>query len=648
MSPSGFLWKEELFFLPIKLLLGLVSLVFLTACAPLEALPPLTAEATKPARLYVYDVRPLHLDHYALCGGPCPPDAAPPAGKTYADLLNDYDRLIFLSSLQGIVNKEKPQLYLIHHPSDQFWLETFQEAGQPYGWLSETDVIVLPDLAAVLETFAGEITGLVAWDAAVPATLNVATTIAGVEGWPIVRHGSPLAQALSAHWPVQQSLAGQFADNLAAYTWAMERYLQTGRANYTLLAYLEDGWPAVQYQGGRMTGGGVYSLERDYVIQQGGFAFDLSPWRDEAPAEAELLSTILQAARREAGLKLTKIWGFIPWYDKYAAEPGRGGSHHPIEGEWESTWLFSYYASYLQGGGGDAWGAAMANVSVHRFAPKPRPVATTPTTPPIADLTAKGYLLPDGSVNPDLTFILFYAGDYDLVHPTLVALAGWERSTWVEAGRGEIPIAWGINPGMEEEIPGVMRYLLATRTGSDYLVAANSGAGYVNPQALSRRYRRQWLTRAEDYYAKYGLTIQGFLLNGRGYDLPMAWVQRFAKIAPDGIIAPDFEIVVEWPLLVNDTPYIGMTRETLGDSVEGSAQVAHLAYRQALAEGRPPFLVLRSSFQTPHFLAQVYNQMRTDDVNDRIVVEAGTALHPHYTLVDPYTFFALLKIRLSR
>ena len=32
-----------------------------------------------------------------------------------------------------------------------------------------------------------------------------------------------------------------------------------------------------------MTRGGVYALERDYVVQQRGFAFDLSPWADEAP-----------------------------------------------------------------------------------------------------------------------------------------------------------------------------------------------------------------------------------------------------------------------------------------------------------------------------------------------------------------------------
>jgi hypothetical protein len=620
----------------------LLAACLLAACSPLP-----NAEPT-PAPLYIFDVSALHLDHRALCGGPCSPDTPPPDGKTFVDLLDDYDSLIFLSSLQGIANKDGPRLYLIHHPTDQFWLDAFQEAGQPYGWLAQTEIVQLPDFEAVLETFESEVEGLVAWDESVPATLNVATTIAGVERWPIVRAGSPLATRLAQRWPVRRSLAGLFEDDLVAYQWAIDHYLRTGRANFCLLAYLLDGRPAVRYQNGQMTGGGVYALERDYVIQQGGFAFDLSPWRDEAPAEAELFSTILNAARREAGLKLIKIWGFIPWYEKYAAEPGQGGAHHPIEGEWESTWTFSYYASYLQGGGGDAWGAAMANVSAHRFAPKPARLSEKPQPPSVTDLKARGYLLPDGSVNPALTFVLFYAGDYDLVHPTQVAVAGWERSTWVEAGRGEIPLAWGINPGMEEEIPGVMAYLLATRTENDFLVAANSGAGYLNPQGLSRRYRRQWLTRSGDYYHKYGLSVQGFLLNGRGYDLPPAWVERFAGIAPDGIISPDFEIVVKWPRLVNGAPYTGMEEATLGDSVADSAHNVHTAYRRALAEGRPPFLAFRSSFQRPDFLAQVYARMQADDAGNHILAEDGSVvLHPAYVLVDPHTFFALLKIRLQ-
>jgi hypothetical protein len=122
-------------------------------------------------------------------------------------------------------------------------------------------------------------------------------------------------------------------------------------------------------------------------------------------------------------------------------------------------------------------------------------------------------------------------------------------------------------------------------------------------------------------------------------------VARFASLAPDGIIAPDFEIQADnWPILVQDTPFTGMTKETLGDSIPGSANNIHQAYHRQRAEGRPPFLAVRSAFQKPGFLADVYAQAQADDLAGLIQDDSGATSHPNYTLVDPYTFFALLEI----
>ena len=103
----------------------------------------------------------------------------------------------------------------------------------------------------------------------------------------------------------------------------------------------------------------------------------------------------MEAAQAQANGGLLKIWGFIPWYEKYSTEVG--GNHIPVLGEWESTWLFSQYGGYLQGGGGDVYGVAMANVSVHKFGPTPaaRPM---PAPPSEASLQAQGYLSEEGEV----------------------------------------------------------------------------------------------------------------------------------------------------------------------------------------------------------------------------------------------------------
>ena len=658
----------------VCLLLGSLALLS-CALVPVPAFSP-------PNHLYVFDVSDLYLNHYEYCialtgePSPCPGDGPPPLGKSYQDLLQDYDTLIFLATLQGIVNRDRPRLYLNHDYQrlktpgvDAFWLEKYQEAGQPYDWLAGTKIIELKNLSQLLDTFGNAAEGLVLWDPAVPATLNVATTIAGVENLAVLRAGSDLEAEVTAYLPVKQSLVGLFAPGAAtlpdsatpssgspktdAYLWAKEKYLDTGRANPLFLAYLEDGWPATRYTQNGMTRGGVYALERDYVVQQAGFAFDLSPWADEAPnddpsqplgADAATLKTIIEAAEAQAGGQLIKVWGFIPWYEKYASEPGVGSSRHtPIKGEWESTWLFSQHGAYLQGGGGDVFGLALANVSVHKFGP--RPVLRTPPTPPsTAELIQKGYLAADGQVAAGRTFVLFYMGDYDLAHPAQILLANYAASPWLDERRGQIPLAWGLNPALVEDIPGITNYLYATQSDQDYFVAANSGAGYLNPDALPEVGLLRWLGRSNAFYRQYGYDTQGFLLNGNGAAMSQLRLDAFTFLAPGGILTPDYEIDEPWPRLQLGTPLSAMATETLAGTPDVAAEAVHNAYRRTVLEqGRPPFLAFRSSFQSATFLWGVRDRLQAQEAAGQLLGNKGEVIHPNYTVVDPYTFLALLE-----
>lgn len=655
----------------------LLFIVLLSACT----LAPRPADPT-PDRLYVFDASDLHLNHYEYCvaltgePSPCRADGPPPPGKTFEDLLRDYDTLVFLATLQGLVNRDRPRLYLNHDHQrldtpgiDAFWLAKYQEAGQPYSWLAETRIIKLETLDEVLTTFAAEVEGLVLWDPAVPATLNVATTIAGVENLAVLRAGSEIESEITTRLSVKESLVGMFKPGVAvlpdsttpssgspktdAYLWAKEKYLDTGRTNPLFLAYLEDGWPATRYTQNQMTRGGVYALERDYVVQQRGFAFDLSPWADETPnddptqplgTDAATLKTIIEAAKTQARGKLIKVWGFIPWYEKYAAEPGVGSSQHtPIKGEWESTWLFSQHGAYLQGGGGDVFGLALANVSVHKFGPHPA-LRTAPDLPSTAELIKKGYLTPEGRVANDRTFVLFYAGDYDLAHPVEVLLANYAASPWLDARRGEIPLAWSLNPALVEDIPGIMTYLYASQSGQDFFVAANSGAGYLNPDALTEVDLLRWLGRSREYYRQYGYDTQGFLLNGNGAAMSQLRLDAFTFLAPVGILTPDYEIDEPWPRLQLGTPLSAIATETLAGTPDVAAEAVHNAYRRVVLEqGRPPFLAFRSSFQAATFLWGVRDRLQAQDAAGQILGKNGEILHPNYTVVDPYAFFTLLE-----
>jgi hypothetical protein len=661
--------------------LSFLSLLYLSTCTftPTPAFTP-------PKRLYIFDVSDLHLNHYEYCialtgqSNPCPANT-PPSGKTFSDLLSDYDTLIFLATLQGIVNRDRPQLYLLHDYQrwetpgvDTFWLEKYQEAGQPYGWLAETQIIELDSFDEVLQTFADQVQGVVLWDPAVPATLNVATTLAGVENLAVLRANSNLQLLITNYLKTKRSLVGLFKPGATtlpnsatpstgspktdAYLWAKENYLDTGLANPLFLAYLEDGWPATLYNHQEMSHGGVYALERDYVVQQRGFAFDLSPWADEAPnddpnqplgTDAALLKTIVEAAEHQGGGELIKVWGFIPWYEKYAAPPGLGSSQHPpIKGEWASTWLFSQHGAYLQGGGGDVFGLAMANISVHKFGPRPS-LRTPPAPPSPTELIGQGFLTAAGQVTPDRTFIMFYLGDYDLAHPVATLLANYAASPWQDARRGQIPLAWGLNPALVEDIPGIITYLYESKTREDYFVAANSGAGYLNPDALSEVGLARWLGRSGQFYRQYGYDLQGFLLNGNGAAMSQRRLDAFTFLTPAGILTPDFEIDEPWPRLQLGTPLSVLVTEALAGTPDVAVEAVNSAYRRVVLEqGRPPFLAFRSSFQSATFLWGVRDRLQAQEATGQIKGNSGEIVHPHYTVVDAYTFFALLERWLER
>jgi hypothetical protein len=302
----------------------------------------------------------------------------------------------------------------------------------------------------------------------------------------------------------------------------------------------------------------------------------------------------------------------------------------------------------LQGGGGDVFGLAMANVSVHKFGP--RPVRrTSPALPSEAELIEKGYLTPQGKIAPDRTFVLFYAGDYDLAHPAQILLANYASSPWVDPRRGQIPLAWGLNPALVEDIPAIMTYLYTTQTEADYFVAANSGAGYLNPDALSAVNLLRWLWRSSQFYGDYGYTVQGFLLNGNGAAMSQRRLDAFTLLTPVGMLTPDFEIDEPWPRLQLGVPLSTMATETLAGTPDVAAEAVHNAYRRVVLEqSRPPFLAFRSSFQSTTFLWGVRDRIQAQDTAGQILDGNGKVLHPHYTVVDPYTFFFLLKRRLEQ
>ena len=118
--------------------------------------------------------------------------------------------VLLATTAQGVVNRTRPRVWLLQDADEgsHTWLDTLGLAGTP-----------VPTGAALVRRHRQEIRGAVIADPAVPATRNVATTLAGLEDAVVAEPAT--AELLDL--PVLADLRGRFADDEAAYRWSVDQ-----------------------------------------------------------------------------------------------------------------------------------------------------------------------------------------------------------------------------------------------------------------------------------------------------------------------------------------------------------------------------------------------------------------------------------------
>ncbi|WJH33760.1 GxGYxYP family putative glycoside hydrolase [Paenibacillus sp. CC-CFT747] len=124
------------------------------------------------------------------------------------------DIKLLLATLQGLVNRQEPRLYLLEN----------KEEGT-FTWLNDLDIPykVRDNYWDIVEHFREEAKGVIVYDPAVPDSINVATTLAGIKD--AVVASPELAKKLAAapyRLPVLEDLKGRFKNRLDAYTWQFD------------------------------------------------------------------------------------------------------------------------------------------------------------------------------------------------------------------------------------------------------------------------------------------------------------------------------------------------------------------------------------------------------------------------------------------
>lgn len=529
-----------------------------------------------------------------------------------------YDEAMAAACLQGIINRTAPSVYVVSKADKRpdYWLNIFTKDGQ---WMSGRKQTPIADLDALFTLAGKKVKGAVIWDPAVPASMNVANTIAGVEDGVVL---SPeFAEKYLAKWklPVLKDLRGMFTGKETgskkndAYRWAVREYLSKGLCSGHWLCLYEDSFTT------RARGNVGYVVTRDWAVKNRSFVYDLSPWGDEKPqddpdqkmgTDLETYNIMLsELLKQTAGKQMTEVAGFFA-FTKYSNMPGHPSSHDPVPTEWETVYVISPYNCYQ-----NTVASSCFNQSLHSQAPQVPQKQHRPKT---------------ATKLENKTYLCILMADYDSATP----LYDFMPTHWDDKRRGSIPLLWGINPNLVETYPDIMEHLYKTHSENDYFGADASAAGYMNPNRVKKEYLPLFIKHNQKFYRQLDMTLSPMVLD---WDEPTADVKdAFTKFSPDGFATIVMDMHNTGGKLPEPHVWKGMpVMELINDacnfsSLEQESDALSHAI-PARTPGQPDFRFFRIVWTSPGTVIDTIEMLKKKRPELDIEV------------VDPYNFFRMFK-----
>ncbi|GAA4798833.1 GxGYxYP family putative glycoside hydrolase [Olivibacter ginsenosidimutans] len=572
-----------------------------------------------------------------------------------------WDILHTTATLQGIVNRDQPSLYIRYVVNerkqnvDDYWWKKYRQKGQ---WLANRDTLLCSSIVDAVVAFRNSIRGVVVYDPTVASTSNIASSVAGIDDllairydlspnslytqlvlkgpklpvrcWLVNPNGTSVFTGQGKVW--QTNLASSGSCKIDPYLWFMEHYLKKGKCNTHYAAYYIDQYWLTNPT--RTVANHHQLTNHDYFVSKKGFFFDLSPWDDEAATDdpqqtpgldRSVLQQLLRYAYQQNKGEFCYIGGFPSWAFKYTQHAQ--GRHPDVATEWEFSRIISAYNAFKDA---DAIGlGALANASFWQHFPlqKTYPQAWVSRE----TLKQKGLLNADGTLNiAGKQFLLFYVGDYDS--------SSWITQTtpylWDDPNRGSLPLMWCISPVLAERVPMVMHNYRTTATNNDYFAAADNGAGYLLPGMLQEPRPISglpsgldaWKAHCLRYYKQWGLSITGFVIDGEAPGLNTAGLDCYAAFSPNGIVPQKVPLT----LLHGYMPVLRADY----DITDTDPQLAAKTIEERITKRPIPFHWFRAILKSPTWYKEVHEQLQADN--------------PAVTWLDGPTFFELYRIYLEQ
>lgn len=330
------------------------------------------------------------------------------------------DERLLLLSLQGLVNRVQPRIYLVFGRSDRFWLDEMQRQGQT------GTPIPVPDPLSLLRKFRTSFRGAVTPDPKVYLTPDVAASAAGADD--LVIASPALAKRLQI--PITLDLRGKFADDAAAL-----RYIRTTlwpRLNPYVSLCLD---PAI------LDSGAI-----DQIIAARGAVFWVTGIKAQSLPGAAMAAELKELKALLAQMPLNAVVRGFWWHgDGQGLDEGPGVSLGSRFGK--VTVVSDYVANF----------SVFSGVLVTKLKQKPHPPA------PVLD--------------PSKVYVAITISDGD----NLCTWRDYFRSYFNDPAHGLFPVGWGMGPGLIDDAPTWAKWYYEHATPTDEFLCDVSGAGYIYP-----------------------------------------------------------------------------------------------------------------------------------------------------------------------
>jgi hypothetical protein len=329
---------------------------------------------------------------------------------------------VLLLSLQGLANRNAPQFYVIH-PREYQW-EITEPLFNFYERKHGVKFTELKTAEEALHQFVASAKGYVVWDPAVPATMNVAFTIAGLDNALVVT---------PALIPIVERLGLKPTDDLRG------RY--TGQTDAQIYSDAERRyWSRCTHDSVMLMGGHSGAVRMpamaDWGVRQKMFFHDLSAnpkHAEELTLEKKLLSQLTPGAT---------VFG---WHS------------YGKDTEEEHTTLLSGYGLKMEGLHN------LPNLSFNcQF-----------TFTPGFKFANHHHVTLDAKLTAEPKVYLSF------VQSDSIGIG-----VWTKPGRGKLPFAWQVTMNWTKFSPAALEYFHESATPNDYFIGGLSGPGYMYPNHI--------------------------------------------------------------------------------------------------------------------------------------------------------------------